>query len=258
MKIHQLYTDNALRNFSYVIELNDKTAYVIDPWSQTQINNLLTDKGLKLHAIINTHEHWDHTKANSELVEQHRCQVWAHVVGKGKIPEQSRFLEPNEKIQLDKEILMHVIDTPGHCQAHMCFIMYVNDKAKSIFTGDILFNAGIGNCHDGDMSEMYETITTKMMTLPDDIQILPGHEYLENNLKFTLDREPSNPAVKRWLKKHAQADLHTSPLTTTIADEKDINTFFRLQNNEIRNNLDATVTNDQEVFFSLRKLRNKW
>ena len=78
MKIHQLYTQSFLRNFTYLIELNDKTAIVIDPWEDVLINNVLSEKNLDLKVIINTHEHWDHTQGNQALVDAHGCEVWAH------------------------------------------------------------------------------------------------------------------------------------------------------------------------------------
>ena len=95
MNIHQIYTDSALRNFTYIIELSN-TAFVIDPWCDNQVNDFLSKKKLSLKAIINTHEHWDHVQGNAALVEKHDCQVWAHKMGKGKIPGLSRLLLPQE------------------------------------------------------------------------------------------------------------------------------------------------------------------
>jgi hydroxyacylglutathione hydrolase len=172
---------------------------VVDPWNAHIINQFLTKHTLSLIAIINTHEHWDHTKGNLELANQHNCEVWAHSNGKGKIPGLSRLLIANEKIQLQENIYLEVIDTPGHSQAHLCFIVHNNKKAEYIFTGDILFNAGVGHCRDGSVHDLFETIQKKFEKLPNEIIILPGHEYLENNLKFTLSREPSNKMAIHWL-----------------------------------------------------------
>ena len=68
MKIHQLYTESFLRNFTYLIELSDKTAIVIDPWEDVLINSVLSEKNLDLKVIINTHEHRDHTNGNKALI----------------------------------------------------------------------------------------------------------------------------------------------------------------------------------------------
>ena len=78
MKIHQVYTESVLRNFTYLIELDNGSALVIDPWDAAEVNTLLHRHNLSLHAIINTHEHWDHIQGNPELVAEHECEVWAH------------------------------------------------------------------------------------------------------------------------------------------------------------------------------------
>jgi len=258
MKIHQIYTDNQLRNFTYIIQLENNSALVVDPWDADTINEFLNTNQLTLSTIINTHEHWDHTKGNSALVSQHACEVWAHSNGVGNIPGLSRQLSGHETIPLESDVYIEVVDTPGHSQAHLCFIVYIDNKAQYIFSGDILFNGGVGNCSGGNVSDMYNTIQHKFETLPGEIIILPGHDYLENNLNFTLSREPSNQMAKHWLNKYQQHDIHTNPLKTTLADERQINTFFRLQNDEIRNNLPNQPQTNKEVFFSLRAMRDNW
>ena len=60
MKIHQVYTESVLDNFTYLLELSDGSAIAIDPWDEVITNQLLADNSLSLKAIINTHEHWDH------------------------------------------------------------------------------------------------------------------------------------------------------------------------------------------------------
>jgi hydroxyacylglutathione hydrolase len=258
MKIHQIYTNSSLRNFTYVIELKNNTAYVIDPWDAKDTQKFLTNNNLDLLAIINTHEHWDHIQGNQELVEIYNCEVWAHANGQGKIPGLSRLLQAEEKIHLSDNCTIEILDTPGHSQAHLCFIVHHKNIAEYIFTGDILFNAGVGNCHGGSVEEMYKTIQEKFESLPDNIVILPGHDYLENNLNFTLSREPSNNDAENWLNKYKQSDVHIKPLQTTMADERKINTFFRLNNEEIINNLFDAVNSPKDVFISLRALRDKW
>ncbi|MCF6318109.1 MAG: hydroxyacylglutathione hydrolase [Proteobacteria bacterium] len=259
MKIHQIYTNNALRNFTYIIEMDDQTAYVVDPWDAKQINQQLHNKHLNLKAIINTHEHWDHIQGNQELVDLHQCEVWAHANGEGKIPGLSRLLTNNEVINIGDNVSIEVLDTPGHSQAHLCFVLHENNCPRCVFSGDILFNAGVGNCQNGgNVLDLYETIQNKISTLPDTVIVYPGHDYLLNNLEFTLDREPNNVFVATWMKKHQQADIHCKPLTTTMADERNINTFLRLGNAEIINNLNIQSKNKKEVFIKLRTLRNNW
>ena len=105
MKIHQIYTYNDLRNFTYVLEVGDQDAMVLDPWDADEVNGFLADHKLSLKAVINTHEHWDHTRGNEALVAAHQCEVWAHQNGEGKIPGMTRALTAGEAIDLS---LIHI------------------------------------------------------------------------------------------------------------------------------------------------------
>ena len=85
-----------------------------------------------------------------------------------------------------------------------------------------------------------------------------GHEYLENNLRFTLSLEPENIDAQDWLAKAIQADPVTAPLNTTVGDERKFNTFFRLGNKTIRNAVDCHDSADKDVFVALRSRRDNW
>ena len=259
MKTHQIYTHNILRNFTYLIELANGNAIVIDPWDGHAINSFLTDRDLSLIVIINTHEHWDHTQGNELLIAKHGCEVWAHANGKGKIPGLTRMLDASEIITLENDVQIKVLDTPGHTFAHLCFLLSEGGITQAVFTGDTLFNAGVGNCgNGGDAAVLYRTISEQFYTLDDSVVVYPGHEYLENNLRFTLSLEPENIDAQNWLAKAIQADPVTAPLNTTVGDERKFNTFFRLGNKTIRNAVDCHDSADKDVFVALRSRRDNW
>ncbi len=259
MKVHQIFTDNELRNFNYVIALDNGQALVIDPWDAKDIIKFLGEQNLTLTTILNTHEHWDHTQGNLELVEHYQCEVWAHENGRGKIPGLTRTLSKDEIIELDNNAKLQILDTPGHTLAHLCFLLIEGDKTIAVFTGDTLFNAGVGRCDGGgEVTRLYKTISEQFATLDDHIVVYPGHEYLENNLNFTLRLEPSNSVAQDWLSKVESFNPLTQSLLTTIGDEKEINTFFRLDKEEIHSNLELTNVNNLEVFTELRKKRDHW
>ena len=258
MKIHQVYTASELRNFTYLIELEDGTAIAIDPWDESVVNKLLSDNQLSLKAIINTHEHWDHIQGNPALVAQHGCEVWAHLNGQGKIPGLSRTLSAGERISLDTGVELEVLDTPGHTFAHLCFLVTDQSEVKAAFTGDTLFNAGVGHCRSGDAETLYQTISEQFHCLQDDVIVYPGHEYLENNLRFTLSLEPDNLNAQRWLERAIKSDPLVAPITTCIGDERLFNSFFRLSNPKIRERLDCLSATDKQVFVALRLLRDNW
>jgi hydroxyacylglutathione hydrolase len=133
-----------------------------------------------------------------------------------------------------------------------------------LFSGDTLFNAGAGNCHHGGHPEaLYSTFVEIFSKLSDDTKIYPGHDYIVNNLQFTLSREPSNSVAASLLDQVISQDTN-NPLVTTIGLEKQINCFLRLDNSEIIANLQHTVTDfpnqptSKDVFLALRALRNNW
>ena len=105
--------------------------------------------------------------------------------------------------------------------------------------------------------------TSSLSALPDDTVIYPGHDYLVNNLQFTLDREPDNNDAKALLADCANHDP-ANARTTTIGDERRINSFFRLQSTTVISRLRSAFPTmseqpaPQEVFLRLRELRNNW
>jgi hydroxyacylglutathione hydrolase len=256
MKINQIYTFSHLRNFSYIIEAEDNI-YCIDPYDSKQIMAFLGDK--KLQIIINTHEHGDHTRGNLDLVKRYNCEIWAHFDAKGKIESVDRFLQRGENIQLGKGWEMEVLDTPGHTFAHLCLLIKENKTPYAIITGDTLFNAGVGNCYNGgDPKILYKTISKEFKNLPDNVILYPGHEYMERNLGFSLDREPSNSDSADLLKKVTGLKMEKDFFATNLSLERKINPFLRLDNLEIRKKLKIEKNNELEVFLTLRELRDKW
>src|SRR5690606_5045723 len=129
-------------------------------------------------------------------------------------------------------------------------------------SGDTLFNAGAGNCHNGGHpAELYQTFATQLEKLPDDTLLYPGHDYLVNNLKFTLDREPDNAAARRMLEEHGDQDPNRH--VTTLGEGREITVLFRLRSSGVVERLRRAVPEIEKpepktVFLKLRQRRNAW
>ena len=109
-----------------------------------------------------------------------------------------RGLRADDVVRVGKTVELECLDTPGHTMSHVCLLAHGDSPA--IFSGDTLFNAGAGNCHNGGHpEELYQTFADQLARLPDETRVYPGHDYLANNLRFTLDREPDNVAAARTL-----------------------------------------------------------
>jgi len=157
---------------------------------------------------------------------------------------------------------LQCLDTPGHTLSHVCLFAHADEPA--LFSGDTLFNAGAGNCHQGgDPVKLYETFASRLAQLPDSTAVHAGHDYLLNNLGFTLDREPGNSVAAELKNSLAGRGALAMPITT-LGEEKQFNTFFRLQSPQIIAGLRERFPDlpgnpsPREVFVRLRELRNKW
>eukprot|EP01064_Diplonema_japonicum_P024692 TRINITY_DN35317_c0_g1_i1.p1 TRINITY_DN35317_c0_g1~~TRINITY_DN35317_c0_g1_i1.p1 ORF type:complete len:253 (+),score=74.60 TRINITY_DN35317_c0_g1_i1:58-816(+) len=252
MKIHRIFTANELRNFTYILEVGG-TAIVIDPWCLKQVNAKLEELKLtSVKAIINTHEHWDHVHANEDVMKQYKCEVWGHEKGEGMIPGLSRKLKHGDVVELEEGVEIRVLDTPGHCEAHLCFLLVEGGRPSAVFSGDVLFNAGCGRSPNPPL--MYETFENIISKLDDRTVVHPGHDYMINNLGFTLSREPGNEAARLQMEKTKRDGYQPS----TIGQERTFNTFFRLDSKELIENLKSPTSSSKDVFITLRKLRNSW
>jgi len=264
LKVQQIYTGSNLRNFSYLIERdgaqNNKEFICIDPFDADQILSLLGQQKGVLTAIINTHEHWDHIQGNEKLVAATGAEIWAHENAKGKIPAINRFLSKADKVPLQDNCYLEVLDTPGHTFAHLCLLLIKDQRPQAVFSGDTFFNAGVGNCYSGDAEILYETIRRQFASLPDEVLVYPGHEYYTNNLQFTLHLEPSNKNAKDLLEKiNCLASLKKgeSYYINNMHSEREVNTFLRPTSPEILRNLNFPKS-EKAVFLELRHLRNDW
>ena len=124
--------------------------------------------------------------------------------------------------------------------------------------------AGAGNCKGGGHPDaLYDTFVNQLANLSDATLIYPGHDYIANNLNFTLDREPDNARALE-LKAEVEGQDTNAAMVTTLGLERQINTFFRLQNPSVIARLreafpDLPESPDQKtVFVKLRELRNDW
>ena len=103
----------------------------------------------------------------------------------------ARGLSAGDVVKVGKTVELEALDTPGHTMSHVCLLSHTDQPA--LFCGDTLFNAGAGNCHNGGHpEELYKTFDQQLAKLPQSTLIYPGHDYIENNLRFTLNREPDN------------------------------------------------------------------
>ena len=263
MIIKQIWTGNAYRNFNYLIGCAETgEALAVDPLDVDKCMAAANDMGWDVTQILNTHEHRDHTGGNDEMVARTGAKILAHQNAGGRIPNVARGLAAGDVIKVGRTVELEAMDTPGHTMCHVCLRSRTDQPA--LFCGDTLFNAGAGNCHNGGHpAELYKTFSEQLDKLPDSTLIYPGHDYIENNLRFTLAREPDNRDAARMLEELSGQDPNHA-YVSTLGVERDINTFFRLSSKTIIAKLREEFPDlpdkpdPRTVFLKLRELRNKW
>ncbi len=263
MIVEQVWTGNDYRNFNYLIVCPENgEALAIDPLAHQQCLDICRDKGWEITQVLNTHEHFDHTGGNQGIVEATGASVLAHKNAGGRIPGMDRGLEAGDIIKVGRSVELLALDTPGHTMCHICLLSQTDQPG--LFSGDTLFNAGAGNCHHGGHpEELYDTFVRQLAALDDNTLLYPGHDYIINNLRFTLDREPDNEAAGALLQDIEDQDP-ADALVTTLGQEKEVNTFFRLRSPSVIARLRESFPDlpgnpdAKTVFLKLRELRNGW
>lgn len=133
--------------------------------------SLLDELGLTLAFAADTHIHADHVSALGVLRTATGC---ATLMGRHSPADcVTRRLEDNETFELDG-LQLRAIFTPGHTGCSICLVM-----ADRVFTGDTLLIRGTGrtDLQGGDAAASYRSIVERLLTLPDETLVYPGHDY---------------------------------------------------------------------------------
>ncbi len=266
MLVEQIAVNNSLRNYMYLIACPEtREAVAIDPLAHELLLAKAQELGWSIRGVINTHEHHDHIGGNEPVIKATGATLYAHEHALDKIANVDVALRAGDSVQVGTSVELIALDTPGHTFCHTCLYLMGNDsQPPALFSGDTLFNAGVGNCGGGGNPQtLYQTFAKQIFLLPDATRVYPGHDYIVNNLRFTLDREPGNAAAQSLLVAMEQwpSDKH---FISNIAMERLVNTFFRLDSQEVISLLrerfsDLGESPDQEaVFVKLRECRNSW
>lgn len=195
MKI-KIFTFNPIQENTYVVHDETSEAIVIDAGcyydnEKQQLQSYINNNGLKLKRVINTHLHFDHQFGNKFLFDTYGIAPEAHkedefllerVVAKAMIfglPIQEdaqtigSYIEENQEIKFGNTTLKS-IHVPGHCPGHLAFYA---EKEKVLFAGDVLFRGSIGrtDLERGDYATLIKNITEKLLILPDETVVYPGH-----------------------------------------------------------------------------------
>ncbi|EOT26667.1 hypothetical protein C805_00768 [Eubacterium sp. 14-2] len=190
MKIEQYCVGQVATNCYFIINNETKEMLIVDPGDSAQmLADRIRRENLEPKAVLLTHGHFDHAMAAEELAEMFGIKIYAHEA------EKDTLKDPGKNVSLmiglrdvyhadvfvkDEEILelagmeLKVLHTPGHTAGGCCYYL---EKEKVLFSGDTLFCQSVGRTDfpGGSMSGIVRSIKDKLMVLPDEVKVYPGH-----------------------------------------------------------------------------------
>jgi len=195
MRLMEIYSIEVgpVLTMSYVVyDKLTKDAIIIDVPLQSHrlLYDFIKQKGLKVHGILLTHSHWDHTADVPELMKLLNVPIYIHQSDEYRLLEPKKYSVfelsfkllpfPADKYLKDAEELsfgslqFSILHTPGHTEGSIC-IYFKNDK--TVFSGDTLFNMSVGRTDllGGNWDTLYNSIKNKLLVLPDTTDVYCGH-----------------------------------------------------------------------------------
>jgi len=168
-----------------------KEAILVDPADEAErIMEMIEKKKCRLAAILLTHGHYDHIMAAKEVQERTKAPIYAGecekevlastninlsgIMGRKAVTLAADYwLKDNETVEL-AGISVQCIHTPGHTKGGMSYYI---EAANILFSGDTLFAASVGRTDfpTGSMSEIVQSIKSKLLVLPESTKVLTGH-----------------------------------------------------------------------------------
>jgi len=168
-----------------------KEGVVVDPGADCEmILESVARFGIKVTYVINTHGHFDHVGCNRQLLEQTGAELLIHQGDQALLsmasrsaqkyglkvedsPVPSRHLTDGMTLEFGRRCI-EVLHTPGHTQGGCC--LYLANE-KLLITGDTLFAESVGRTDlpGGDHDQLISSIKAKLMPLPDETIVWPGH-----------------------------------------------------------------------------------
>ena len=173
-----------------LLDEETKEAFLVDPGDEAEyLISELNRREVRLRAVLLTHGHFDHVLAVSAVKEAYpgaevlmgereRPMAENEDLNSG-FPGQhcsyavDRYLAGGEEISL-AGVTLRVLETPGHTAGSVC---YYAEELGVLFAGDTLFYHSYGryDLPTGSVRDLRESLTTLLTTLPEEVQVLPGH-----------------------------------------------------------------------------------
>ncbi len=189
------------RNYAYLIASEEiMEAALIDPSPDPRkVINMVKEEKVEIKYIVNTHSHYDHSAGNDKFggTKKGRSVIFINC-------GDDIVIKDGETLELG-ELTLEFICTPGHTEDSIC--IKVKDK---LITGDTLFVGKVGGTYGEEDSKIEFESLNKLIILPPDTEVWPGHNYGETPSSTIGFELKNNPFIKRldefseflWLKQN--------------------------------------------------------
>ena len=201
MRIITIAVSDFEQNARLIICEETLRAAIVDPGGDVEtILGAIRDEGVNIEAVLLTHAHLDHAGGISRLLplieelQGKKPKFYAHkeesflrsgLSGQARMfglpvsayqdcPEPDSYLQDGEEVTVGN-LKIRALFTPGHSPGHLAF--YIEDKRPVLISGDALFKGSIGRTDlpGGNHRLLIKSIEKKLLTLPDNTIVLPGH-----------------------------------------------------------------------------------
>ena len=243
-------------NYIWLIkDSQSQRCIVVDPGDASPVLAMLEAQNLIIEAILITHHHNDHIGGVERLLLDNAD---INVFCKKPLFENATIVDEADQLDFfDGRLKLNVWQVAGHTLDHLA---YFNEQM--LFCGDTLFSAGCGRVFEGTHEQMQAALS-RLSSLAPETKVYCAHEYTQNNLAFALHVDPHNEALLAYIQKVAklrQQGLPTIP--TTIQNEKSINPFLRISDDDLINNLQSIlakpISKGMECFKELRLFKDNF
>lgn len=186
---------NAFQVNTYIISDETNECVIVDAacYAETEkeaLHKYITDQKLKPVKLVNTHGHVDHVLGMKYMVEKFKIPVEVHkddvqlITNAQKYgivfgfdveepPAITEYINEGTDVKFGNSSLK-TFHVPGHSPGSIAFY---NSEQKFVITGDALFKGSIGRTDlpGGDYDQLMQSIYKKLMTLPPETEVFPGH-----------------------------------------------------------------------------------